>query len=277
MSLRCFNRKIVYQCDNLRLYNTKKGSYSTAGIVVVGDEILNGTVADTNSPFLAKALHKLGLKLKKISVIPDNVHDISEEVRHFSNRFEYVLTTGGIGPTHDDVTYEGVARAFREPLVLHPELKEICSKFYKTNDPFGAGMKLALVPQASRLHYLTTSGSKLPYPNVAVHNVYMFPGIPELLQRTIRDAGPLLFKSDSRFFTKYLLCSLPEHQIINQLKQLVDEFPDCQFGCYPKLFNSLYKVKVTVVSSSEETTQKAYSKLIQLIPPSSVVNKLDDM
>jgi len=278
MTLRYFSRKIMQNYVSVRFYCGKKEqNCSSAGIVVIGDEILKGAVADTNSTFLAKQLHRLGLRLKKISVVADDVKQISMEVRDFSSRFNCVLTTGGIGPTHDDVTYEAVACAFDEPLILHPELKEICTKFYKTNDPYGAGMKLAFVPKSSKLHYLTTSGDKLAYPNVSVRNVYMFPGVPELLQRTILKAGPLLFKSNHKFFTKSLYSSLPEHKLLNEIKQLAKEFPDVELGCYPKLFDSEYKVKVTIESCSEESTKQAYLRLLQLIPAYSIVNKLDDI
>lgn len=278
MTLRCLCRKVMTHV-NLRLCSssTDKNSVTTAGIVVIGDEILKGEVPDSNSTFMAKELHRLGLKLKKISVVPDDVQEICDEIKSFSSLYDYVLTTGGIGPTHDDLTYESVSRAFNEPLILHPELKEVCERFFKTKDPNGAGMKLAYVPKSSKLHHKTTSGGKLRYPNVYVHNVYMFPGVPELLQRTMIEAGPLLFKTSNKFFTRSLYCNIPEYRIISELKQLVDEFPDVQFGCYPKFWNSEYKVKVTVESSSEEATIKAYQKLKQLIPEDTVVNKLDDM
>ncbi|KAL1494324.1 hypothetical protein ABEB36_009939 [Hypothenemus hampei] len=256
--------------------NTSKNEMPTASILVIGDEILKGDVPDTNSSFLAKELHRLGLKLKKISVIADDVTEITEEVKIFSNQYDYVITTGGIGPTHDDVTYEGVALAFDVPLYLHPELKAICTKFYCTKDPKDAGMKLAFIPQSSKLNFQTVSGGRLSYPNVSIENVYMFPGIPELLKKTFLEVGPLLFRSPKRFYSKHFFCKLPEHEIVAELQKVVDEFPDVQFGSYPKMYHNIYKVKVTIESCCEETTLQAYSRLMELMPTSAVVN-IDDI
>ncbi|CAH1122537.1 unnamed protein product [Ceutorhynchus assimilis] len=266
---RLINRQV---CDIKKCSSQKDRKITSAGIVVIGDEILRGQVQDTNSAFLATELHKLGIELKKITVIPDNVNTICEEVKDFSKKYNYVLTTGGIGPTHDDVTYEGVALAFNETLHLHPDLKEICSHFYKTQDPNGVGMKLAHVPKSSKLNYKTKSGSKLNYPNVSIHNVYMFPGIPELLKKSMLEAGSVLFKSDKKFFSRHFYCNLPEHEIVTELQQVVNEFPDVQFGCYPKMFDSFYKAKVTLESCCEESTRKAYARLMELVPSNSVVN-----
>uniref|UniRef100_A0A171A6Z3 Fad synthase-like protein isoform x3 n=1 Tax=Triatoma infestans TaxID=30076 RepID=A0A171A6Z3_TRIIF len=94
----------------------------TAGIIVIGDEVLKGQVADSNVHFLAKKLHSLGIKLCKVSIIPDDIEIIAKEVAEFSIKYDQVITSGGIGPTHDDVTYEGIGAAFLQPLILNQEL-----------------------------------------------------------------------------------------------------------------------------------------------------------
>ncbi|XP_066144323.1 FAD synthase-like isoform X1 [Euwallacea fornicatus] len=278
MDLKFFNRIVLGPIRNFSRSNSRfqrKPNITTAGIVVIGDEILKGEVLDSNSRFLAKELHKLGLQLRKISIIPDDVEMISNEVQSFSKKYDFVLTTGGIGPTHDDVTYEGVALAFDKPLYLHPELKDICSEFYKTEDLSDAGMKLAYIPKSSILNYKTIAGSDLAYPMVSIKNVYMFPGIPELLQKTILEVGPILFQCANRFYNRCVFCNLPEHKIVTQLQQVVDQFPDVRFGCYPKLFNSVYKVKLTIESSNEDSTLKAHARLMELIPKNCIVD-MDD-
>ncbi|XP_030747805.1 FAD synthase-like isoform X2 [Sitophilus oryzae] len=150
MSLRCLCKNISGAHIKINNFWTNKYStIKTAGVLVIGDEILKGEVPDTNSTLIAQELHNFGLKLKKITVVADDINDISEEVRYFSKKYDYVLTTGGIGPTHDDVTYEAVALAFDVPLVLHSDLEKICSKFFKTVDPMSPGMKQAYFTMCS--------------------------------------------------------------------------------------------------------------------------------
>ncbi|XP_060529072.1 FAD synthase-like [Cylas formicarius] len=276
MCTRVVNRIIPKSKYNYKRYSNKDSKCTTAGILVIGDEILKGQVMDTNSKFLAQELHKLGVKLKKISVVPDDIEDISAEVRLVSNKFDYILTTGGIGPTHDDLTYEAVAHAFGESIYLNSDLKEICMRFYKSIKSLNAGMKLAYIPKSSRLHYATVDGGRLLYPNVSVHNVYMFPGIPELLRKSFLSVGPVLFNSTRRFFSKVVYCTMEECEIVKELEILVQEFPEVEFGCYPKLYDSVYKVKVTIESCNEEATLKAYEKLLDLIPKNCIVN-FDDL
>ena len=103
----------------------------TAGIVVIGNEILSGKVTDTNSPFLARELRRVGVDLRAISVIPDALDAIARTVRDFHERFDLVFTSGGVGPTHDDVTIEGIARAFERRVIREPELEQKLRDFYK--------------------------------------------------------------------------------------------------------------------------------------------------
>ncbi|VEN38785.1 unnamed protein product [Callosobruchus maculatus] len=226
----------IFRSTIFRLFcTTRETKSTTAGIIVIGDEILKGQVVDTNSSYLALELHKLGLQLKKISVIGDNVHEVCDEVRFHSNSYDYVLTTGGIGPTHDDVTYEGVALAFNEPLVLDPELRDICMNFYKTSDVNSPGMKLAKIPKTSKLTFKTLEGVRMVYPNVSIKNVYMFPGIPELLRKSFGCLKTVLFKSNKKFYSKAVYLTATEESIAKLLGKLAEDFPDVQFGSYPKL------------------------------------------
>jgi molybdenum cofactor synthesis domain-containing protein len=117
----------------------------SAGIIIIGDEILKGQTQDTNTHFLAKNLQAQGIKLKRVVVIPDDIAIIASEIKSFSESYDYVLTSGGVGPTHDDVTYEGVAKAFDDKTFLHPEMEELIRKFFKDVNP--AVLKLGQVCQ----------------------------------------------------------------------------------------------------------------------------------
>ncbi|KAG5873837.1 hypothetical protein JTB14_014376 [Gonioctena quinquepunctata] len=250
---------------------------TTAGIIVIGDEILKGETRDTNSNYLAVELHKMGIRLKKISVIGDNIEEVSREVRYFSDSFDYVLTTGGIGPTHDDITYEAVAKAFDETVVLNAQLKEICFKFYNTSDVNYPGMKIAYIPKSAKLTFKEgIQTQKMTYPNVSINNIYILPGIPELMMKSFEIVRDVALKSKEKFHSKRVYLNAAENEILRVLNILVEEFPDVQFGSYPKLFHKLYKVKVTIESNKEESTRKAYEKLVTLLPKDIIVTEKID-
>ncbi|KAF2879981.1 hypothetical protein ILUMI_26192 [Ignelater luminosus] len=231
---RCLPKIPVRYCHYSSFF-AKESKMKTAGIIVIGDEILKGEVIDTNSNYMTTRLHQLGVKVKKISVIGDIFEDICQDIKTFSQKYTYVITTGGIGPTHDDITFEAVAKAFDEPLILHPDLVKLCTQFYNTTDINSPGMKLARVPKSAKLTYLKTA--KLNYPNVRVRNVYMFPGIPQLFERSFDMLSSTLFQSPCKFYTKYVYFNVTEDKIAKALDSLVKEFPDVLIGSYPQLFH----------------------------------------
>ncbi len=120
----------------------------TAGILIIGDEILKGQTQDTNTHFLANNLLENGVKLKRVLVIPDEIDVIAKEVKEFSDNYDFVFTSGGVGPTHDDVTFEGVAKAFGDTTYIHPEIRELLEKYFP--DLNEATLKLAQVRREKR-------------------------------------------------------------------------------------------------------------------------------
>ena len=150
----------------------------TAGIVIIGDEILKGQTQDTNTYFLAQNLRKLGVSLERVSVIADDLDIIAAEVKNFSNNFDFVLTSGGIGPTHDDLTFEGVARAFDLEVEHNVRLVDLCKAWFKTEDMNQPCFKMALLPSQANLNFGTdkATGKPMLYPIVSVENVFIFPG-----------------------------------------------------------------------------------------------------
>lgn len=132
--------------------------------------------------------------------------------------------------------FSGVAKAFNEKLYAHPELLEICCKFYNTSDRNAPGMKLAYVPESSALIYGTNkaSGVKSKYPVIRVHNVYIFPGIPHLCENAFELIHEALFTSHSKFYTRCIYVNIAEYQIAGTLDSLVKRFPKVCFGSYPR-------------------------------------------
>src|SRR6185295_17173098 len=150
----------------------------TAAVVVIGNEILTGKSDDKNASFLIGELYRLGVALRRIVVIPDDLDLISREVIQCSKEFDYVFTSGGVGPTHDDVTIEGVARAFGREVVRHPELEAMLRGYFGDGID-DARLRMADAPTGSEL----IREGDLRWPVLAVENVVVLPGVPELFRK----------------------------------------------------------------------------------------------
>src|SRR5882757_2477144 len=150
----------------------------SCALVVVGNEILSGKVQDSNAYFAARELRKIGVALARIATIPDELDLIAGEVAYCSRNFDFVITSGGVGPTHDDLTMEGVARAFGRRVTRHPELERLLRDFYGARLE-ERNLRMADVPDGVTLHH----GAQSQWPIVAFDNVYILPGIPEIFRK----------------------------------------------------------------------------------------------
>jgi FAD synthetase len=236
----------------------------TAGVVVIGNEILSGKVADTNSPFLAAELRKLGVALRRIDTIPDDLDDIGETVRRFHDSYDYVFTSGGVGPTHDDVTIEGIARGLGRRVVRHPDLIAGIQQFVQ-GELNAAHLKMAEVPEGAEL----LPDETLRFPTIRVDNVYILPGIPEILRKKFV-AMRALFAA-APYHLRVIYTSYSESMIAESLNQTVSEFPELLLGSYPKIGDPEYMVKLTMESKDGEYVQRAFDRLLLLLPAGSVV------
>ncbi|XP_058716281.1 FAD synthase isoform X5 [Poecile atricapillus] len=256
-----------------------RGSANTAGIIIIGDEILKGYTQDTNSFFMCRRLRALGVSVARISVVPDDVEAIASEVAAFAARFTFVLTSGGIGPTHDDVTFEAVAKAFGERVILHPELVALVHKFFGKTEVQCPEMKLARVPESSRLNYGTDrhTGNTFKYPLVSVHNVYIFPGIPALMERALDGLAHLFQSKQTHFHSRTIYVASDEMFITPVL-----DWADATFrgrvslGSYPDWTSNYYRVKLTLDSESEQDLEEAYRFLMRELPPGIAVPLVTD-
>jgi len=236
----------------------------TAGIVVIGNEILSGKVTDTNSGFLARELHKGGVDVRRISVIADDLDEIARTVREFHERFDLVFTSGGVGPTHDDMTIEGIARAFGRRVIREAGLEQKLREFYKEkiNE---ARLKMSEVPDGAELIYGTT----LAFPTMKIENVYILPGIPEILQSkflAIRDR----FAADP-FHLRVVYTRQGEGAIAEFLNETLRSYPQLLLGSYPKIGDSEYVVKLTLESKDRDYVERALAHLLALLPAGCVV------
>jgi FAD synthetase len=262
----------------------------TAGIIVIGDEILKGQVVDTNSHFLCKNLHSLGVKVCKISVVGDDVDDIASEVSSFAQKYSKVFTSGGVGPTHDDVTYLGIARAFNRDVEVNKELARILLNINCVNDisdvDANPALKMAQIPQFSNLIYLKPTGCcddpsviyPSTFPVVKVDNVYIFPGIPKYFEYAVTNLEHIFKNPDGdRFYTRELYLSSAELDIIPVLNHAVEKFKGSViFGSYPQLGSDIYMTKIVLESMSGRQLEEAESYLRLKLPPGTVVDPLEE-
>ncbi len=203
-------------------------SIVTACVLIIGNEILSGRTQDTNLRHIAVHLNEWGIRVREARVIPDVEQTIIDTVRSARVGFDYVFTTGGIGPTHDDITAACIAKAFDAPLVIHPEIARLIQSRPVPDDVMAARMLMARVPQGAVLIDNPTGGP----PGFSIGNVYVMAGIPSVmqgmlstLQGKLRGGAPVR----SRSVTVYL----GESQIATPLGEIQNGFADIDLGSYP--------------------------------------------
>ena len=233
----------------------------TAGIVIIGNEVLSGKTQDINSHFFCAEL--LGVDVQKISTIPDEIELIGQEVAAFSKRFNWVFTSGGVGPTHDDVTIDGIARGFDLKVVRHPDIERRMRQRLGTevND---ARLRMANVPEGAEL--LATEA--LFAPIIKIHNVYIFPGIPKILQERFH-AIKERFR-DAPYFLKIVYVRQGEGVIAGFMNDLLIKYPQLLLGSYPVLDIPDYKVKVTLESKDSDYLDQALQSFLSALPDGAV-------
>ncbi|HXK22739.1 MAG TPA: molybdopterin-binding protein [Myxococcota bacterium] len=235
----------------------------TAGILVIGNEILSGKVVDTNSPYLCRELRALGVDVERIVTIPDVVSVIADHVRVMSRGFDFVLTSGGIGPTHDDLTIEGVASAFEAPLQHSESILERMRRAMGS-EPNASQRKMALIPADATL----LDAGDLWFPLVVVGNVYIFPGIPELLRKKFESARERF--RGVPFVLKRVYVRSMESEIAEDLHAVLKEFPALLLGSYPRIQEETFRVLLTLESRDAGYVQRALDALLERLPASAV-------
>ena len=231
---------------------------STAAIVIIGDEILSGKFADENGPYLIRRLREVGCRLLRIAVVRDDLDAIAEEVRRCSALASRVITTGGVGPTHDDMTLEGVARAFDLPLELHPRVVELMQSWGMQID--ASTERMARLPAGTVL----LEGGEARFPVVRVRNVFVLPGVPRLMRRKFEDIAEL-FAGDA-FHVARVATARHETDIAGILTAVQGRFSGVGIGSYPRYDDVPFRVIVTVEGRDPDQVEAAQAALLELIP-----------
>jgi molybdenum cofactor synthesis domain-containing protein len=232
-------------------------------MVVVGNEILSGKVQDSNSYFAARELRKIGVALKRVAVVPDELKPIADEVIYCARTFDFVLTSGGVGPTHDDITIEAVAIAFGRKVVIHPELELVIRQHF--TERLETGMKMAEVPEGAVLN----AGGSLRFPTVQLENVYILPGIPQIFESKL--AGLLGRFATDPYFVHAIYTRAGEGTIAEHLNSCLLAYPDLLLGSYPRIGDPEYRVKLTLESKDSIYLERAFKHLLELLPQEVVV------
>ena len=217
----------------------------TAGLIIIGDEILSGRTQDTNSNFIANKLVKAGIKLEQIRTIQDNQKTIIDTVKAFHKSYTYVFTTGGIGPTHDDITSESIAIAFNKEFCFHKEAFKILEDYYPKGDFNERRKKMAKMPASSELilNPLTVC------PGFRIENVYVFPGVPEIMKKMFVNFLKNIKKGESKKIIT-INTNLYESLIAEKLSIIQVENPECSIGSYPYFDKVDNTTGVNIVISS---------------------------
>jgi len=237
---------------------------STAAIVVIGNEILSGKITDSNSGFLARVLRRSGVALERIVVIPDVIDVIADTIKQAAACFDLVFTSGGIGPTHDDLTIQGIAKAFGLAVVEDRTLRAAIERVAGAS-PSAAMLKMAEIPAGAEL----VGGDGDFFPTVRVRNVYVLPGVPEIFERKVNDLGDR-FRS-SPFHLRQVFVSVYETSIAEHLDATLAAFPALLLGSYPKLSHPEYRVRLTLESKDEGYLERALADLLARLPADYVV------
>ena len=230
----------------------------TAGLVVIGDEILSGRTHDKNIAQIASWLQVQGIRLSEVRVVPDVIERIVEAVNALREGYDYLFTTGGIGPTHDDITVDAVAAALGVEVVIHPDARAILAKYY-ADKPGGlneARLRMARVPEGAELIPNRMSGA----PGIKLGNIHLMAGVPHItagmldaLTGTLEGGLPLLAET--------IGCWTPESEVADILRQVETAHENCQIGSYPFFREGRVGANFVVRSTSREELRSCVDSL----------------
>jgi molybdenum cofactor synthesis domain-containing protein len=239
----------------------------TAVLVVVGNEVLSAQVPDENGPWAARRLRELGVRLLAIHTVPDRVDDVVEAVDRARRRADWVFTSGGVGPTHDDVTVGAVALALGRPMVRSPELVQVIRALYREHhgggEPTEAALRMADVPEGTRL----LGGA--PWPTLVAANVVMLPGVPQFFRFQFERIAERLEAPPFRLACVFV--SEGEGKIAAILDRVARAHPGVEIGSYPRFDDADHRVKVTLEAKDAARVGEALAMLLAALPAGSVV------
>ena len=228
-----------------------KNKKVNAAILIIGNEILSGRTQDTNTTTIALWLNSIGVKVQEVRVIPDVEDTIIDTVNHLKKVNDYVFTTGGIGPTHDDITAESISKVFNLKYKIHKKAFKILEAYYKPGEFNEGRQKMVWMPENANLILNPTSGA----PGFNVENVFCLPGVPSILKSMLGGLTNKIVGGEPILSTTISLRTV-ESEIAKSLSKVQDENQDVEIGSYP--FFQAGKLGVSIVIRSENQSKIDY-------------------
>ena len=225
-----------------------KNTKVNAAILIIGNEILSGRTQDTNTGTLATWLNSIGVKVNEVRIIPDVEKTIIDTLNILRKENEYVFTTGGIGPTHDDITAESVSKAFGIKYEIHKEAFKILEAYYKPGEFNEGRQRMVWMPEKAELILNPTSGA----PGFSVENVYCLPGVPSIMKSMLGGLKNKIVGGEP-ILSRTISLRTVESEIASSLTKVQDENKDVEIGSYP--FFHAGKLGVSIVLRSENKTR----------------------
>tara|TARA_Y100001970_G_scaffold294373_1_gene452209 strand:+ start:117260 stop:118027 length:768 start_codon:yes stop_codon:yes gene_type:complete len=245
----------------------------TAALIIIGNEILSGRTKDANLNYIASQLIRLGIDLYEVRVVRDQESQIIKAINELRESHNYVFTTGGIGPTHDDITCESVSKALGRRYILNADAHAILKDYYDGSDKElnEARLRMAYIPEGAKL--IENPISKAP--GFIVDNVIVMAGIPAVMQAMFQGVAPLL-ETGNRIFSKSLSVMAGEGDIAKSLGELQTKWKLVEIGSYPFVKNNNYGTTLVLRTSDLKTLNSAFEDLKAFISPLDVIFEIND-
>jgi len=219
----------------------------TAGLLIIGDEILSGRIQDRNVSPIAVWLNLQGIRLAEVRVVPDDTSRIVDAVHALRGAYDYVFTTGGIGPTHDDITVDAIAEALGVPVVVHPAAKAALEAYYSQRGGItDARLMMARVPEGAELIENPTSGA----PGIRIGNIFILAGVPHIAAAMLEGLSNRL-EGGRPLLSRTIGCRVPESEVAAMLEATERAHEGCQIGSYPFFRDGRYGANFVIRSTSE--------------------------
>ena len=243
---------------------TKNSKYNAA-ILIIGNEILSGRTQDTNTSTLATWLNSIGVKVEEVRVIPDIEKTIVDTVNLLRKKHNYVFTSGGIGPTHDDITSESIAKAFNLPYEKHEEGFKILEAYYKPGEFNDGRQKMIWMPRGAKLILNPTSGA----PGFNVENVFVLPGVPSILKSMLGGIKNKIVGGNPIISHTISLRTFESH-IADSLTKVQNNYKDVEIGSYPFFQAGKLGVSIVIRSDDKNRIEKCNSEILKFVKEKNI-------